>query len=199
MLRTKVLLTMRRNGWKRLAVTSPTAGCGKTTTACNLAIGNARNQDIQTILIEFDLRRPSISKSLKMPVTVDLEEMLDRKVDFAEQALRYCSNIAICAAQKPSKDPSTILLSKSTQEVLREIEERYDPDCMIFDLPPLLVNDDTRVVLKDVDCALMVVQAGITTVAQIDACEREIAEHTNMIGVVLNQCRDSDEVYDDYE
>src|SRR6056297_2887257 len=118
MLRTKVLLTMRRNGWKRLAVTSPTAGCGKTTTACNLAIGNARNQDIQTILIEFDLRRPSISKSLKMPVTVDLEEMLDRKVDFAEQALRYCSNIAICAAQKPSKDPSTILLSKSTQEVL---------------------------------------------------------------------------------
>jgi protein-tyrosine kinase len=70
---------------------------------------------------------------------------------------------------------------------------------MIFDLPPLLVGDDTRSVLKDVDCALLVARSDVTTVAQIDTCEREIAEHTNMLGVVLNQCRDPDDDFGYYE
>jgi protein-tyrosine kinase len=70
---------------------------------------------------------------------------------------------------------------------------------MIFDLPPLLVGDDTRSMLKDVDCALLVVQSGFTTVSQIDTCEREIAEHTNMLGIVLNQCHDPDDDFGYYE
>ena len=61
-LRTKVQLMMRKNGWTRLAITSPTPGCGKTTMACNLALGMTRQQDMRTVLVECDLRRPSIAE-----------------------------------------------------------------------------------------------------------------------------------------
>jgi len=198
-LRTKILLTMRKNGWTRLAITSPTMGCGKTTTACNLAIGFARNPDQRTIMLEFDLRRPSLTKLLDLPAGPDVTEMLSGDVAFADQALRYRQNVAVAAAQKMSPDPTSLLTSKAVHDTLAEVEAAYSPDVMIFDLPPLLVGDDTRSVLKDVDCALLVVQSGATTVSQIDICEREIAEHTNMLGVVLNQCRDLDDEYGYYE
>jgi Mrp family chromosome partitioning ATPase len=197
-LRTKILLAMRKNGWKRIAITSPTMGCGKTTTSCNLAIGCARNADIRAILLEFDLRRPQIAKSLKMPAMPDIGEMLGDRVPFGDQAMRYGRNVAISAASKTSVDPTSVLMSKVTHRVLGEIETRYQPDIMIFDLPPILVSDDTRAILKDVDCAVLIAQAEMTTFAQIDTCEREIAEHTNMLGVVLNQCRALDEVYGAY-
>lgn len=197
-LRTKTLLAMRRNGWKRIAVTSPTMGCGKTTTACNLAIGFARNRDMRTILMEFDLRRPNIANTLGLTPEADVSDVLNGSLSFGEQAQRYSDNVAISAARRASDDPTSILLSKVTHSVLAEIEAAYQPDLMIFDLPPILVSDDTRAVLKDMDCALMVAKADFTTVSQLDACEREIAEHTNMVGVVLNQCRDLDEIYGHY-
>jgi protein-tyrosine kinase len=198
-LRTKILLTMRKNNWTRLAITSPTMGCGKTTTACNLAIGFARNPDQRTILVELDLRRPSVARLLDLPKGPDVTEMLSGDLPFAEQALRYRRNVAVAAAHRASPDPTSVLTSKAIHDTLAEVEASYSPDLMIFDLPPLLVGDDTRSVLKDVDCALLVARSDVTTVAQIDTCEREIAEHTNMLGVVLNQCRDPDDEYGYYE
>lgn len=198
-LRTKVLLMMRKKGWKRLAITSPTMGCGKSTTACNFVVGGARNQDFRMILVELDLRRPSIAKTLGIHDSPDVTDLLCGKVDFAEQAVRYRNNIALAVAQRVSDDPTSILLSRTAHKVLDDVEARYEPDVMIFDLPPILVSDDTQAVLKDVDCALLVAQAGKTTVGQIDSSEREIAEHTNVLGVVLNQCRDTDENHGYYE
>ncbi len=197
-LRTKVVLAMRKNGWKRLAITSPTANCGKTTTACNLALGFSRQQDLRAILFELDLRRPSIARQLKLPEAPDITEMLAGRIDFADQAQRY-SNIAISAARQRSADPAEVLLSQTTHNTLARVEATYRPDLAIFDLPPLLVSEDTRAFLKDVDCALIVARAEVTTVAQIDACEREIAEHTNVLGVALNQCRHVDESHGDYK
>jgi protein-tyrosine kinase len=197
-LRTKIQLSMRKNGWKRLAVTSPTMGCGKSTTACNLVIGSARNADIRTILFEFDLRRPSIARTLGLPDGPEITDLFMRRVDFSGQALRYRDNVAVAAARSPTVDPTAILQSRTTQEVIDDIEARYAPDLMIFDLPPLLVGDDARAVLKDMDCALLLARAGATTINQIDSCEREIAEQTNVMGILLNQCRDSYERYDYY-
>ena len=193
-LRTKVMLMMRKNGWRRLAITSPTASCGKTTTACNLAIGLSRTPDMRAILLEFDLRRPSIASRMRLPPRAEISDMLTGKAQFAEQAVRYRDNVAICAAQNPVKDPSSVLLSNHAQATLARIEQDYAPGIMIFDIPPLLVSDDSQGLLKDVDCALIVAKAETTTVAQIDACERAIAEQKSVLGVVLNQCRHKNDV-----
>lgn len=198
-LRTKVVLQMQKNNWSRLAITSPTPGCGKTTMACNMITGLGRQNDMRSILFDLDLRRPATAKLFDTKPDHDITELLQGRIDFDEQALRLGDNVAISMARHSSKDPTRILLSEQASEKLDEIEEIYKPDIMIFDMPPLLMGDDTRAFLQNVDCALLIAWAETTTAAQIDICEKEIAEQTNMMGVVLNRCRhmDSDHGYYD--
>ncbi len=193
-LRTKILLLMRKNGWKRLAITSPMASCGKTTMACNLALGLSRQPDLSAMLLEMDLRRPNMAGMLGHRPEHDITKMLSGEIPFAEQAVRIRGNVAISMARRPSNDPTRYMLSPETIETIDRLEQTYQPELTIFDLPPLLVSDDTRAFLGNVDCALMVARAEKSSISQIDTCEREIAEHTNMLGVVLNQCRFEDDV-----
>ena len=72
------------------------------------------------------------------------------------------------------------------------IQEAYKPDVMIFDLPSVLVGDNTRAFLKQLDCVLIVARAGVTKYAHFDKCEREISDHTNVLGTVLNAFRVKD-------
>jgi len=192
-LRTKIVLQMRRNGWRRLAITSPLPACGKTTTALNLATGLSRQPDLTAMLLEIDLRRPNMAAMLGHRPEHDITAMLSGEVPFADQAVRLRGNVAVSMARRHSNDPSRYMLSHDTITTLDTLERDYAPDLMIFDLPPLLISDDTRAFLGNVDCALMVARAGKSSIAQIDTCEREIAEHTNMLGVVLNQVKHADE------
>jgi Mrp family chromosome partitioning ATPase len=185
-LRTKVLLQMRQNGWKRLAITSPMPQSGKTTTACNLALGLGRQQDLRAILMDLDLRDPSIHSFFEVEPAHGIGELLTGQVEFSAQALRIGDNVACSMACKAESDPTRLLLSEETAEVIDRIEAAYAPDVMIFDLPSVLVNDDTRAFLKNVDCALIVARANSTRYGQFDTCEREISEQTNVLGTVLN-------------
>lgn len=188
-LRTKVLLQMRQNNWKRLAITSPMPGSGKTTIACNLALGLGRQRDLRAMLFDLDLRDPSVHSFLEVQPPHSIGKMLTGEVPFSAQGMRYGDNIAVSMAQHAEKDPTRLLLAEETIEVLNAIEAAYEPDLMIFDLPSVLVNDDTRAFLKNTDCALIVVRAEETRYGQFDTCEREIAEHTNVLGVALNAYR----------
>lgn len=192
-LRTKLLLQMNKHAWRRVAVTSPTPVCGKSTIVSNLTLGLARQSDIRTIAVELDLRNPSISRMLGVKPPHDITRMLAGEVAFSDQALRVHDNVAISIASGPSSDPTRYFLSEKLEASLAEIEHLFEPDLMIFDVPPFLTGDDTRALLRHVDCALLVARAEATTVGQIDSCEREIAEQTNVLGVVLNQCRYEDE------
>lgn len=185
-LRTKILVQMRQNGWKRLAITSPMPDSGKSTTACNLALGLGRQHEMRSILLDMDLRDPSVSTYFNAHPRHGIGQVLRREVSFAEQAMRIGDNVAVSMAGQPESDPSQLLLAADTAEVLEEIEAEYAPDLMIFDLPSVLVNDYTRAFLNKVDCALIVIRANNTRYAQFDTCEREIAEQTNVLGVVLN-------------
>lgn len=188
-LRTKLLLQMRQNNWTRLAITSPMSNSGKTTSSCNLALGLGRQRGIRSILFDLDLRNPSVSEVLGVRPEHSIGTMLEGEVSFAEQALRFRDNVAFSMATGHDGDPTRTLLADQTAETLDLIQADYDPDVMIFDLPAVLVNDDTRAFLKNVDCALIIVRADDTKYGQFDAAEREIAEHTNVLGVVLNACR----------
>ena len=118
-------------------------------------------------------------------------EVISGIIDFKDQALRIDDNVAVSMAKRAEQDPSKLLLADETAEVLNAIEAKYQPDLMIFDLPSVLVNDDTRAFLKNVDCALIVIRANQTRYSQFDAGEREIAEQTNVLGTVLNAYLDS--------
>lgn len=188
-LRTKVVLQMRKHGWRRLAITSATPTCGKSTITCNLAMGLSRQSDLHAIAMELDLRAPALAKMLGVTPPRDITRVLSGEASFAEQALRLGERVALSLAKGPVADPTRFLFSQQIDDAIAEIETAYEPDLMIFDMPPVLVSDDTRAFLGKVDCAMIVVRAEKTTIAQIDACEREIAEQTNVLGVVLNQTR----------
>ena len=191
-LRTKILLQMRENGWKRLAITSPMPQSGKTTMACNLALGLGRQGGLHTMLFDLDLQDPSIGAFLGHAPQTHIADMLSGEIPFAEQAVRVGESVAISMASRREKDPTRVLLAEKTRETLQAVQSRYSPDIMIFDTPSILVGDNTRAFLKNVDCALIVARANATRYGHFDACEREIAEHTNVLGVVLNAFRAKD-------
>lgn len=191
-LRTKVLLQMRENGWKSLAITSPMPKSGKTTTSCNLALGLGRQSGLRTILFDLDLQDPSVGEFLGYTSPNHISDMLAGDIAFADQAVRVGENVAVSTANRRESDPTRVLLSDQTAQTLEEVQASYDPDIMIFDMPSILVSDNTRAFLKNVDCALIIARANNTRYGHFDACEREIAEYTNVLGVVLNAFRTKD-------
>lgn len=191
-LRTKLLIELRKNGWRRVAITSPTSSCGKTTTAANLAVSISRQGDLRTALFDFDLRRPGIARVFAHEPKHDISEFLEGQIEFAEQAVQVNGNLAISMAKRPQADPTRLLASETMGDLIDQVEKDFAPDVMLFDLPPLLASDDARSFLRNVNCALLMARAEVTTAQQIDICEREIAEQTNVLGVVLNECRFSE-------
>lgn len=199
-LKTKILMQMQRHNWTRLAITSPNSACGKTTTAANIALSLGRQKDTRTILFDFDMRRPALHSVFGHRDAGTLPDLLSGDIPFSEQAVRIGDNVAIAFANQPIKDPSRYLLSDRIDHVLMEIEETYKPALMIFDLPPLLVSDDTRAFLKQADCALLVARAEHTTARQVELAQVEINDLSSSLGLVLNQCKHmaAIEEYEDY-
>jgi Mrp family chromosome partitioning ATPase len=194
-LRTKLLLEMRRNDWVRIAVTSATVGCGKTTIACNLISGLGRQPEIRGMLFDLDFRRPAVAKFFGATPSASLEDVFGGKAEFADQAMRFHPNTAISMTTRAVHDPAQVILRSQTGDVLDEIQADYRPDLMLFDMPPVLVSDETRGFLKQVDAVLIVAGAETSTISQIDEVEREVAQYSNIAGVVLNKCRFMEEGY----
>ena len=194
-LRTKLFLEMRRNGWSRIAVTSATAGCGKTTTACNLIAGLGRQPENRGILFDMDFRRPAVSKKFGVKPKHSLEQVFLGEVEFEEQAMRLNENTALSMTAGAVHDPARVILRSQTADVLDQIQSFYKPDLMLFDLPPVMISDETRGFLKLVDAVLILASAESSTVAQIDEVEREIAQYSNVAGIVLNECRYMEDGY----
>lgn len=194
-LRTKLLLEMRRNDWVRIAITSATPGCGKTTTACNLIAGLGRQPEIRGMLFDLDFRRPSVARLFGVQPTNSLEDVLNGDVAFADHAMRLHDNTCVSMTPREVSDPAQLILSSSTTEFFDIVQDDYRPQLMLFDTPPVLVSDETRGFLRHVDAVVIVAAAETTTVAQVDEVEREVAQYTNVAGVVLNKCRYMEENY----
>ncbi len=190
-LRTRILLQMQQNEWSRLAITSPASASGKTTIACNLALGLGRQSDLRTMLFDFDLGDPSVHKFFGIQKKTDLSDVLFGHVPLQDHALRIRDNVAVVTSFNADPDPTRLLLSDQMELFIVSAQETYEPDILIFDLPAILSGDRARAFLKTVDCALIVARANRTKLGHFDACEREVAESTNVLGVVLNGCHPS--------
>lgn len=189
MLRTRLLTMMRENGWKRVMITSPSAGCGKSTLAVSLALALQRQEDLKTLLVDLDLQQTELGRKLGLLPERGVAEFLSGDVTAAEQFRRIGDNLALALGNKKLKGPTELLKSASAQRRLDEAEADLEPDVVIFDVPPHLASDDTIVVAGFVDCAIIVGAAEQTTIAELEAVERDLAQYTNIAGVVLNKCR----------
>lgn len=188
-MRTNLLHQLREQSWTRVAITSPSTGCGKTTLALNLGMSLARQPDLKVMVIEVDLRRPTMIRTLGLDRTCNFAGVLAGRETAQGQLLRWRSNLALGLNSVPVASPAELLSSDRAAEAVDAMEEIFKPDVMLFDLPPMLVGDDTIAFLDQVDCALMVTEAEVSTVSEIDRCGKELAAHCKVLGVILNKCR----------
>lgn len=194
-LRTRILHQAQTNGWKRIAIISPHSGCGKTLTTTNLAFSFARQSELRTLVLDLDLRRATLARTLGQSPAATMGDVLEGRVPFARHALRHGENLAFGLNREPVAHSSELLQSTKTREVLAEIEATYRPDILLFDVPPMRATDDSIGILQFVDAAVIVVAAEETPMKQIDVVERQVAELTNVMGIVLNKCRIMDDEY----
>jgi Mrp family chromosome partitioning ATPase len=115
--------------------------------------------------------------------------VLEGKERFENHVLRYGENLAFATNHDPSHNSAELLQSPGVGPVLADIEAHYGPDLILFDMPPMLGADDALAFLAHTDCALLVAAAESTSIADVDGCERDLAERSNVLGVVLNKCR----------
>jgi protein-tyrosine kinase len=189
LMRTNLMRHLREHGWTRVAITSPTSACGKTTASLNLAFSLARQADLRVMVLELDLRRPAMARTLGLAGPWRFSGVLDGSETMQNQLVRWGTNLAFGLNSLPVPSPAELLSSARAAEAIDAIEARFRPDVILFDMPPTLVSDDTIAFLDQVDCALMVAAAEKSTVGEIDRTGKELAEHTKVLGVVLNKCR----------
>ncbi len=188
-MRTKLLLQMRANNWRRIAITSPTSGCGKTTMSVNLAFCLARQTELRVMLIDLDLRRPSVAPTLGVTRDLQLSRALAGETPVEAHMMRIGANFAFAVNKSPTSNSAELLQGVHAAEVLDRIEAEYAPDIILFDTAPMLVADDTIGFLDQVDCALLIAAAERSTLEEVGKCEAELTARTNVLGVVLNKCR----------
>lgn len=193
-LRTKLLRTLKENGWTRIAVTSPTEGCGKTFMAVNLAISLSRQANCRTVLVDLDMRRPSVAKVLGIDNPGSMGDFLRGETgvtDLLRKAgqndFKIGDNIAIAPNGRREDYASELMQLPETAAALNELEARLSPDVVIFDMPPALVNDDVLAARPLFDGVLLIVGGGLTKPQQVRDVERRLGTETPLLGIVLNR------------
>lgn len=190
MLRTRLLQGLTDKGWRRVAVTSPTHGCGKSYVATNLALSLSRRPESRTVLIDLDLRRPQLADLLGLTEIGPLQDYLSGEQPLESQFRRVGRTLALGMNGLAVPDAPELLHSPETGLALQAVTEHLDPQVVILDLPPALVNDDVMALAGQVDAVLLVTDATRTSPEEIRACERLFEGRLPLLGVVLNRVRD---------
>ena len=184
-LRTNVYFYLRGEGCKKLCITSDGAGEGKSITALNLSISFAQAGK-RVLLLEADMRRPSIGRLLKQKSAPGLSDMLAGLAD-EQSAVRkdVFPGLDILFAGEIPPNPSELLQSKEMDALLNKFAEKYD--YIIVDTPPLGVVTDASLVASKTDGTLLVVRQGYAkrTAVGKNIKQLEIAG-ANIIGFVYN-------------
>lgn len=187
LLRTHVLQKMQENGWRTLAITSPTPEAGKTVVAINLAMSIAQQTNKTAMLVDFDLRRPKVGAYLGIHMEKSLNDLLDGAAELQDVLVNPdMPRLVVLPTKSAVKHSSETLSSKKTAELIKELRERYHSRIVIFDLPPLLVTDDAIALLPQIDCVLMVVANGMSTKREIEDSLR-LLPAAKLIGTILNK------------
>lgn len=193
MMRTQVLQSMEASSLQMLAVTSPTAGCGKTVTATNLAISIARQPDRSVLLVDMDLRKPKVATYLGLEFDHGLMSALDGRASLLDTVVQAdCGPYAfeVLPSEGCSAGSAEWMASQSMTNVLQAIRREFRSYVVIVDLPPMLVGDDVICFLPRTDAVLLIGGAGMSTVSEIAECNKHL-QGTRVLNFVLNKASTS--------
>lgn len=195
MLRTRLLQRMRSNRWNKLAVSSARTGAGKTLTAINTAISLAREPNQRVILVDLDLRRPSIARYLGLEPRHDLSDYLLDFVPIEDVIIKTSiERLLIIPSVTVQEYSSELLSGPRMADLVKRLTVGADDCIIIFDFPPMLDADDMLAFSPHIDALLLVVAECETRRADLQQVGT-LVEEMAVIGVVLNKSDDTSPAY----
>jgi len=182
-----------------IMVTSSLPGEGKTFCSINLAMSIAMELDHTVLLVDADVARPSILRTLGLPAQRGLMDMLlDEKIDMGEVMLRTnVDTLTILPAGTNSPRATELLASQTMTSFVHEIANRYPDRIVIFDSPPLLLTSEAHVLAGHMGQIVVVVEAERTTQHAVKESLRQLDGLPN-VNLIYNKTREfpGTETYD---
>jgi len=185
-LRNSILLANFENRYRSLMVTSAAPGEGKTTTAANLAAVHA-GQGKRTLLIDGDLRRPSVHRNFNLPSVVGLFNVLTGEIPWRDALLSVeeIPNLSILPAG-PATRRASDLMGRGVSELIEDAMAEYD--LVVLDAPPLLGFAEPLHMATAVDGVIIVARAGQTSRKAVASVLTTLNRlRVKVIGLVLNE------------
>ncbi len=191
-LRTRVLQKLREQGWNALAITSPGPAAGKTLTAINLAISLALEVDQTVLLVDANLRNPSVHKYFGVEPQFGLSDYLLDSVPIEKILInpKGIGRFVVLPGKRPLADSAELLSSSKMAELVDELKSRYPSRIVVFDLPHLSTSDALGFA-PYADAALLIVEEGRTTREDLAAAIENL-HPSPILGTVLNKAEPRD-------
>jgi protein-tyrosine kinase len=187
MLRTQVLQKMRENNLQTIAVSSPTAGEGKSLIASNLAVAMAMETNQTVLLVDLDLRNPCLSNYFNLDVTIGLKDYLETDIKLSEILVNPgIKGLVILPGKGRAEDSAELLSGAKMKNLVSDLKAKYDSRLIIFDMPPVLQTDDVLLASNYIESTLIVIEDGKNKEAEIIK-SLQLLKDTQLIGSVLNK------------
>ena len=181
-----VRLTRKDQFKNTIMVTSALRAEGKSITSLNLAITLAQDYDNTVLLVDTDLRKPSVHKYLGIKASVGLTDCLTKGMDVGEAIVHTgIGKLAVLPAGKVAKNPVEMVMSGRMKSLVKDLKHRYADRYVIFDTPPLLPFAEVHALSAMVDGVILVVREGQTPVSSIKTAA-EMLKGANVLGTVYN-------------
>jgi protein-tyrosine kinase len=192
MLRTQVMQRMDTHGWRTLAIYSPGARDGKSTTAINLAATLASDRLHTVLLVELDFKRPTLAARLGFAPEFGSDDvLLDRaQVQDCLYHPRGFDRLIVMPARATLDNSSEVLAGPRSRDIVGELRAKYPDRIVIFDLPPVLTADDALSFAPLAECGMVVAAEGRTRRADL-VRTIELLHKTSLVGTVLNRAADA--------
>jgi protein-tyrosine kinase len=183
---------------RTLLVTSTLPEEGKTTVAANLAVSIAQDFDEQVILIDADLRRPSLHEIFGLSQKDGLVAALNNK-QMLQAALQKTDieKLTVIPSGEPPENAAKLITAKNIQQLITDINSLYENHFIIFDSTPTLNTSEPAVLARQVDATLFVIHAGKTSRELVEKAVDTLGKD-KILGVIFNHCNQPMKSYQNY-
>ncbi len=184
---TQILNSLAESGGNSIVITSPGAGEGKTLTSINLAISLSQKVDKTVLLVDADLRKPSVHKYLGIEAKKGLSDYLIGEAKIPELLINPgIEKLVLLPGGRPLANSTVLLGSPKMKILVDEMKSKYSERIIIFDTPSLLTAADTLLFSSQVDGIVLVVEAEKTSSKDIKKAV-SLLKDKPLIGTVYNK------------
>lgn len=195
-IRTSLLFTQKGEKCPVFVVTSPDANNGKTINTINLAI-NFAQMGKRTLVIDSDMRNPTIHRMFSIPVKNGLSEILAGLTDNITVSKTGVENLSILSSGKIPPNPAELLASPRMDKLLSFVKGHYD--CVFIDTPPINLVTDASAFATKVTGYVMIVKAGNTDIPEVRSAVTSLQNiGANIVGFILNDATPDRKKYYSY-